>query len=71
MSISVRIGFLIWANPGLSFVYFHPFIIPISINISKQIEEGINGVLRIQTHGSRTVGADETTELSRPPLFRE
>ena len=57
--------FLKWANPGLFFVYFHSFLITISI----QIEKSIDGVLGIRTRGCRMVGADETTELWRPPLF--
>ena len=52
-----------WANPGLFFVYFRSFLITISI----QIEKSIDGVLGIRTHGRRMVGADETTELWRPP----
>ena len=45
------------------FVYFCPF----HITIQLQIEESIDGVLGIQTRGRRMVGADETTELWRPP----
>ena len=44
------------------FVYFRYFLITISI-----IEKSIDGVLGIQTLGRRMVGADETTELWRPP----
>ena len=51
-----------WANPGLFFVYFHSFLVTISI----QIEKSVDGVLGIQTQGRRMVGADETTELWRP-----
>ena len=46
------------------FVYFRSFLITISII---QIEKSIDGVLGIQTWGRRMVGADETTELWRPP----
>ena len=46
------------------FVYFHSFLIIIPI----QIEKSIDGVLGIQTRGLRMVGADETTELWRPPI---
>ena len=45
------------------FVYFRSFRIIISI----QIEKSIDGVLGIRTRGRRMVGADETTELWRPP----
>ena len=45
------------------FVYCHSFLITISI----QIEKSIDGVLGIQTWSRRMVGADETTELWRPP----
>ena len=46
------------------FVYFHYFLITISII---QIEKSVDGVLGIRTRGRRMVGADETTELWRPP----
>ena len=46
------------------FVYFHYF--PTTISII-QIEKSIDGVLGIRTRGCRMVGADETTELWRPP----
>ena len=45
------------------FVYFCHF--PITISIT---EKSIDGVLGIWTRGRRMVGADETTELWRPPL---
>ena len=45
------------------FVYFHYFLITISII---QIEKSVDGVLGIQTQGRRMVGADKTTELLRP-----
>ena len=44
-------------------VYFRPFL-----TISIQIEKSVDGVLGIRTWGRRMVGADETTELWRPPL---
>ena len=47
-----------------SFVYFHYLTDTISII---QIEKSIDGVLGIRTRGHRMVGADETTELWRPP----
>ena len=46
------------------FVYFRYFLATISII---QIEKSIDGVLGIRTRGRRMVGADETTELWRPP----
>ena len=46
------------------FVDFRPFLITISII---QIEKSLDGVLGIQTHGRRIVGADKTTVLWRPP----
>ena len=46
------------------FVYFRSLLITISII---QIEKNVDGVLGIQTRGRRMVGADETTELWRPP----
>ena len=52
-----------WASPGL-FFYFRSFLVTISI---LQIEKSIDGVLGIRTRGRRVVGADETTELWRPP----
>ena len=45
--------------------YFRPFLITISI----QIEKSVDGVLGIRTRGRRMVGADETTELWRPPYL--
>ena len=65
MVLNARTVFFLkkWANPGLFFVYFRPFLITISII---QIEKSIDGVLMIQTRGRRMVGADETTELWRP-----
>ena len=44
-------------------VYFCSFLVTISI----QIEISVDGVLGIRTRGRRMVGADETTELWRPP----
>ena len=55
--------FFKWANPGF-FVYFHYFLGTISII---QIEKCLDGVLGIRTLGRRMVGAEETTELWRPP----
>ena len=52
-----------WANPGL-FVYFRSFLVTISI----KIEKSIDGVLGIRTRGHSMVGANETTELWRPPF---
>ena len=46
------------------FVYFHYFLATISII---QIKKSIDGVLEIQTQGCRMIGADEITELWRPP----
>ena len=46
------------------FVYFGSFL----VTISMQIEKCIDGVHMIRTWGRRMVGADETTELCRPPL---
>ena len=51
----------IWANLGLFFVYFRPFLIPTSI------KQRVDGVLGTGTRGHRIVGAEETTELCRPP----
>ena len=48
------------------FVYFCHFLDTISI---MQIEKSIDGVLGIWTQGHRMVGADETTELWRPPYL--
>ena len=45
------------------FVYFGSFL----VTISMQIEKCIDGVHMIRTWGRRMVGADETTELCRPP----
>ena len=49
------------------FVYFHYFLITISII---QMEKSLDGVLGIRTQGRRMLGADETTELWRPPSLR-
>ena len=49
------------------FVYFRPFLITISI---VQIEKSIDGVLGTWTHSRMMVGADDTTELWRPPLYK-
>ena len=45
-------------------VYFRYFLDTISII---QIEKSVHSVLGIRTRGHRMVGADETTELWRPP----
>ena len=45
------------------FVYFRSFL----IIISTQIEKSIDDVLGIRTRGRRMVGIDETMELWRPP----
>ena len=47
-------------------VYFRPFLITILIIY---IEKSIDGVLGIGTHGRMIVGADNTTELWRPPTL--
>ena len=46
------------------FVYFRP--LPITILII-QSEKSMDGVLGIQTLGRRMLGADDNTELWRPP----
>ena len=46
-----------------SFVYFRSYLVTISL----QIEKSVVGVLGIRTRGRRMEGADETTELWRPP----
>ena len=48
------------------FVYFRHFLITIPIT---QIEKSVVGVLGIRTRGRRMVGADETTQLWRPPYL--
>ena len=45
------------------FVYFRSFLITISL----QIEKSNDDVLGIRTRGRRMEGADNTTELWRPP----
>ena len=49
------------------FVYFRPFLTVIPITIAIQIEKSEDSVIGIRTRGLRMVGADETTELWRPP----
>ena len=45
-------------------VYFHPFLIPISITVSIiQIEISIAGMLGIRTQACRMVGVDQTPQL--------
>ena len=51
--------------PASFLFYFCSFLVTISI----QIEKSIDGVLGIQTQGSRMVGTDETMELWWPPNF--
>ena len=46
------------------FVYFRYFLDTISMI---QIEKNVDGVLGIRTRCRRMVGADETTDLRRPP----
>ena len=53
-----------WPNPGPFLFIFVLSLITISII---QIEKSVYGVIGIQTRGRRMVGADETTELWRPP----
>ena len=59
--------FLKNANPGLFLVYFRPFLITISVIQINLLEKSIDGVLGIQTRGRRMIGANENTELWRPP----
>ena len=51
--------------PAAFLFYFRSFLNIISIIKN---EKSIDGVLGIRTRGRRLVGADETTELWRPPL---
>ena len=39
-----------------------------SLQFQYKLKKSIDGVLGIRTRGHRTVGADETTELWRPPI---
>ena len=50
----------------LFFVYFCPFPITIS---KYEIEKSVDGVLGIRTHSRMMAGADNTTELWRPPYI--
>ena len=52
---------------GQFFVYFCSFLVTISL----QIEKSIDGMLGIRTRGCRMEGADETTELWRPPRINK
>ena len=52
-----------WANPGLFLFIFVLF----SLQFQYKLKKSIDGVLGIRTQGRRMVGADETTELWRPP----
>ena len=65
VSLSVLLFF--FKKNGTIRASFCPVLITISI---KQYEKSIVGVLGIQTQGRRMVGADETTELWRPPPFQ-
>ena len=58
-----KICFFKWANPGLFYVLFS-FFSCYNLNTNWK---SIDGVLGIRTRGLRMVGADETTELWRPP----
>ena len=58
-----------FSNMGLFFVYFRPFLIPITISMI-HIETSIDGVHGIRTRHCRMVGLDETTELWRPHSSR-
>ena len=60
-----RLFFKKWANPGL-FLYI---LAPFPLQFQYKLEKSIEGVLGIRTRGHRMVGADETTELWRPPSF--
>ena len=58
--------FLIWAKPGLFFVFFVPFLVTKTIKFlisTIQIEKSVGGVHGIRTQGHRMVGADKTMEL--------
>ena len=57
---------IIWANPGVFFVYFRPFLTTISII---QIEKSVDGGLGIWTRDHLMVGTDETNELWRHPRW--
>ena len=57
--------FFKWANPGNFLFIFVLFLFLVTISL--QIEKSVDGVLGIRTLGRRMVGADETTELLRPP----
>ena len=56
----------VFLNMGQSRPLFRLFC-PFHITIQLQIEKSVDGVLGIWTRGRRMVGADETTELWRPP----
>ena len=65
MELEFEIFFLkMGQSRPLFFVYFRYFFDTISII---QIEKSVDGVLGTRTRGRRMVGADETTELWRPP----
>ena len=67
LHILLYLFFFLMGQSRPFFVYFHSF----PVTISTQIEKSIDGVLGIRTRGRRMVGADETTELWRPPLMKE
>ena len=52
-----------WAILGLFWFIFVLF----SLQFQYQLKKSVDGVLGIRTRGRRMVGADETTELWRPP----
>ena len=54
--------FLKMGNPGLFFIF-----VLFSLQFLYKLKKSVDGVLGIRTRGSRMVGADETTELWRPP----
>ena len=66
----VKIEFFNRVNSGLFLLIFRPFLIPntITLSISSiRIKVSIDGLFGIRTQGRRTVVADETLELWRPP----
>ena len=53
---------------GQSRPLFRFYFCPFHTTNQLQIEKSVDGVLGIRTRGRNMVGADETTELWRPPL---
>ena len=53
-----------WANPGLFL-----FIFVLFLQFQYKLKKSVDGVLGIRTWGRWMVGADETTELWRPPYY--